>query len=493
MRMRFDSLPAPLVLGAVVLSGCGRGGEFAPPPRATDAIEAPAQDSVIAVPVTANLAGLAAALEKEIPRRLYRINRTGQVCVPSRKVKVAFVKVKTPRLKCDLRGEVTRGKLRFTGRGQEIFVTFPVHAVVRARDIGGVLKQETASADATASARMRIDLDRNWNPVGKIDLDYRWTDAPHIDFLGQRIEFREQADKELRKVVARLERRLPAELGKLKLRDEIEKLWGKAFTSLSLNRTNPPVWMRVTPRELQYGGYTLSGTTLALKLGMQARTETFVGERPPDPPATPLPPMAKLAEKPGRLVFFIPVIADYKELEPVVKKALVKRQARPFPLPGIGPVMAEFGEVEVYGTTGGRVAAGVTFTARAQDRKYGSAHGQVWLTGVPVNDPGSREVSFADVAVSGDTDRRGADLLLRLANSPGFSQTIAAALAQNFERDYRELMDKVTRAISQKREGELVIRARIDDVRTGRLVAAGQGLYLPVWGTGTASIALPSP
>lgn len=482
-----------LFAGALASVGCSPRAETGPPPRANDAVTIPPQDSVIAVPVTANLAGLAAALEREVPRTLYRINRADQVCVASRRVKVAFVKLKTPTLRCDINGTVTRGRLRFAGQGQDIVVSFPVHAEVRATDIGGVLKQETATADALASARMRISLDRNWNPVGKLDLKYSWTDAPHIDFLGQRIEFTRDADKELRKVVARLERTLPRELGKLKLRAEIERLWGQAFTSLQLNRANPPVWMRVTPQRLQYGGYTLSGTRLSLRLGLEARTETFVGDRPPDPERIPLPTLAKLEEKPGRMVFFIPVIADYRQLQPVVKDALVKRSARPFPLPGIGPVMARFSDVEIYGTTGGKITAGVTFTATARDTDYGSATGKVWLTGVPVNEVGSRRVSFDQVSVRGDTDRAGADLLLRLADSPGFSQTVAGALAQNFERDYSELMEKVTRAIAEKREGELVIRARIDEVKTGRLKAAGQGLYLPVWGQGTASIALPSP
>lgn len=479
--------------GLIALAGCGGRSDVGPPERATDRIEVAPQDSVIAVPVTADLAGLAAALEKEVPRTLYTINKADQVCAKSKKVKVAFVKLKTPTLKCDIFGTVTRGPLRFTGQGQDILVSFPVHADVKARDIGGILKQETATADAVANARMRITLDRNWNPVGKVDLGYKWTNEPHVDFLGQRIEFTKDADKELGKVVARLERSLPSELGKLKLRGQIERMWGKAFTSLNLNQANPPVWMRVTPQELQYGGYSLSGTRLSLKLGMKARTETFVGDRPADPPKTPLPPMGKLDAKPGRLVFFIPVIADYKQLEPVVEEALVKRQARPFPLPGIGPVMAKFGKVTVYGAKGGKVAAGVTFTATAQNSEYGSATGKVWLTGVPVNQPGSRKVTFSDVSVRGDTDRKGADLLLQLASSPGFSHTVGTALAQNFEKDYDELMGKITRAIADKREGDLVIRARIDEVTTGKLKAAGEGLYLPVWGRGTASILLPSP
>lgn len=481
---------AVLVAGCMPLAACKSGTPSGPPPRASDTIQVPAQDSVIAVPVTADLSGLARQLEAEIPRQLWTIDERGQTCVPSERIKVAFVKLKTPTLKCDISGTVTRGALTLSGRGQDIVVTMPIRAVVRAKDIGGILKQETATANAQVRAVARLSLDDRWNPRATMNIEYDWTDAPHVDFLGQRIEFTNAADSKLKGIVARLERTLPRELAKLNLRADIERLWGQAFTSLQLNRANPPVWMRITPQQLQYGGYTINGRRLELRLGMKARTETFVGDRPEDPARTPLPPLARLAEAPGKLMFFVPVIADYDELEPVIARALVKRSARPFEVPGIGLVDAKFGAVEAYGSTKGRVAVGVTFTAKQREGNVGSAKGRIWLTGVPVNRPGSREVGFSQVEITGDTDRADADLLLALANSPGFSQTIGGALAQNFERDYDELMRKVATAIESKREGDLLIRARIEDVRTGKLKAAGQGLYLPVWGTGTADIRL---
>ncbi len=480
-----------LVAGAcLALSGCKSGEAGGPPPRASDTIAVPAQDSVIAVPVTADLAGLARQLEREIPRQLWTIDERDQVCVPSERIKVAFVRLKTPTLRCDITGTVTRGALTLSGRGQDIVVTMPIRAVVRARDIGGILKQETATADARVNAVARLSLDRRWNPRATIDIEYDWTDAPHVDFLGQRIEFTNAADSKLKGIVARLERTLPRELAKLNLRADIDRLWGQAFTSLQLNRANPAVWMRITPQQLQYGGYSVNGRRLELRLGMRARTETFVGDRPADPARTPLPPLARLAEEPGKLMFFIPVIADYDELEPVIARALVKRSARPFDVPGLGPIEAKFGRVEAYGATRGRVAVGVEFSATQRGGDLGSARGKVWLTAVPANEAGSREVGFSQVRITGDTDRADADLLLALANSPGFAQTIGNALAQNFERDYDELMGKVATAIESKREGDLLIRARIEDVRTGELKAAGQGLYLPVWGTGTADIRL---
>lgn len=471
----------------LALTACKRD-RHEPPPRAHDAFAIDPQPSLITVPVQADLGNLAAAIEREIPRTLWTIDKPDQTCVPSKKVDLGIATLKTPDLKCRIVGEVTRGPMTFAGRGKEIRLAMPLHAVVRAEDIGGVLKRETGTADAMAHAVIRITLAQDWTPRGTVDIDYDWTNAPHIEFLGQRIDFTEQADRKLAPVIARLERELPGQLGRLELRRQVERAWASAFTTLPLNRENPPVWMRVSPKELQYGGYELTGKRLVMQLGVKAVTETFVGKRPADPAPTPLPPVRPLATEVGRLAFFIPVVADYRELEPVLMKALRKRSARPFRVPGAGPVRAEFHKAVIYGTTGGRIAVGVNFTARDEAGELGSTKGTVWMTGLPVNAENSRRIAFERFEVSGTTDMTGGDLILRLANTPGMSTTIAAALAQNFEKDYGELLGKIGRAIDEKREGGLIIKAKVERTRTGRIKAAGQGLYLPVWADGKATI-----
>ncbi len=486
-RPRKERMVACAAALGLLTGGCAETAGFEPPPRAEDTFAVPVQNSVIAVPITANISGLRRELERSVPRTLWSINRKDQDCVASEKVKVAFVKVKTPTIKCDLVGQVTRGAMRIEGRGQQVIVSMPITAKVSARDIGGILKQETATGRANVRAVATLSIDGQWNPRGTVEIEYDWIDEPHVELLGQRIEFTSKADAKLQGIVARIERTLPRELEKLQLRREVDGLWRKAFTSLELNQANPPVWMRITPQQLQYGGFTITGNTLNLRLGMKAQTETFVGDRPPNPPSTPLPPRAPLDQTPGKLTFFIPVIADYKQLEPVLMRALNRRQQRPFDVPTLGLVDAKFTSVDVYGTDGGKIAVGVTFSA--EDRELRTrANGTVWLTALPRNAPNSREVRFEQVSITGDTDHEGADLLLAMASAPGFSSTIGSALAQNFERDYDELMAKVSRAIDSKREGDLLIRARITEASTGEIKAAGQGLYLPVTGTGTASI-----
>lgn len=456
------------------------------PKRATDRIAVAPQTSVIAVPVTVPLPVLRQALEGAIPRALWTIDKPGQVCVASKKVKVLFARIKTPTITCRIVGRVTRGTLSLSGRGRTITVTMPLHAVVSAQDIGGVLKRETAEADARVRAVVTLDLARDWSPRGAIDIRYDWTDAPHVDFLGQRIEFASKADAKLKGVVADLERTLPRELNKLAVRERVAEAWASAFTSLDLNRANPPVWMRITPRALSYGGYDVRGERLTLRLGMTAVTETFIGPRPADPPVTPLPSVRRLDRQAGVVRFAIPVIADYHELEPVLLKALRKRSARPFEVPGLGPITARFEKVVMYGAPGGRIAVGVTFAAA---RPGGSeSHGTVWLTALPVSEPNSRRVGFTGLTVTGVLDAVGSGLLIRLANAPVLADTIAGALTQNFARDYDKLLGKIGTALAEKRLGTLVLRAKVDDVATGVLKVTGEGVYLPVAGRGTAAI-----
>ena len=485
--MRLPFAPPALLLLIAVIAGCNGSPGGGKPDRANDAIKVEPQPSLISVPVEADLADLSRVLEREIPQVLWTIDGPGQTCVKSKGLDLGIATIKTPTIKCRIVGDVRRGAMALEGAGRDIRITMPLRAVIRVEDIGGVLKRETATADAVAHAVVRIDLAEDWTPRGKVDISYDWRNTPHIDILGQRIDLTKDADRKLGPVLAKLERDLPGELGKLHLREAIGKAWSDAFTTVSLNRENPPVWMRITPRELQYGGYEVVGGKLRLKLGLQALTETFVGERPADPAPRPLPPMRRLKAQAGQLEFFLPVFADYRQLEPVLMKALTKRSARPFEVPGVGPVRARFKAVEIYGTKGGKIAVGLTFNAQPLSGGI-TAGGTVWLTGKPVNAQNTRKVGFEDLEVSGTTDMTGGDLIIDLINAPGVTQYVAAALAQDFERDYAKLLGKVDRAIETKREGNFIVEADLLRARSGQLQAAGQGLYLPVWATGTASV-----
>jgi hypothetical protein len=151
------------------------------------------------------------------------------------------------------------------------------------------------------------------------------------------------------------------------------------------------------------------------------------------------------------------------------------------------PLTVRFGKVTIYGTGGKRIAVGIDIDAVSPNGLL-KPKGRVWLTGVPVNEPGSRTVRVRDLTVSGTTDSPATNLLASIALSAGTQAAIGEALTENFERDYQKVLGKANAALSAKREGDLLLSAVLTDVQNGRVTAYGQGLYMPVTAGGRATI-----
>jgi Domain of unknown function (DUF4403) len=472
MTARLPSLALMLVL-ALLLAGCSRDSSNPAPPRVTAPADIPVGDSAIAVPISARIADLEQLVNAEVPQTLVTINETKPACV-----KLPVI----GNVSCRLQGEVTRGRIRITGKGDRLKLSMPVDAIISAKDIGKVIKSETATAAAVVVADVRLTSIGDWQPSAKVAIDYRWTRKPGIDFLGKRITFAGRADPELQKLLKRLEASVPNH------RDKLANAWSKGFTSIKLNDHNPPVWLRLTPEQLRFRRYHIEKGVITLELGATARTETFVGERPADPPATPLPPHAPYQIAPDTgFRFHIPVIADYAELEPVLEKALKKLEKKPISLPNFGDVRAEFTKVTLYPTTGSRLAIGLGLKVKTP-RGWLDPRGTVWVTGQPFNEPGSQRVKVRDLRIAGSPDSASFGVLLAVAQSVGVRAAVTNALSEDFSRDYNHILAKAGDAIAQKRLGDFVLTATIADVKNGVIYPAGQGLYMPVDATGTAAL-----
>ena len=459
------------------LAACGSASNPAPR-RVVTPLVIPSQASAIAVPISARLGDLETIANRAVPVTLARIDKQEPACL---KIKLIG------KVSCHIIGTVTRGPITLGGSGDELRLVMPVSAIVRAERLAHVIR-ETATATAVATATIKLDSIGDWQPHASVSIDYRWIKKPGVDLLGQRLTFANKADPALARLIARLETELPAQINKLHPHERLAGAWAKGFTALSLNRKNPPVWLRLTPQQLRFRRYAIHDGELTLELGATALTETFVGARPADPVATPLPPPSprQIAPDTG-FRFWMPVVADYSELEPVLAKALKKLEKKPFLLPGIGPVKPDFGKVKLYPTTGGRLAIGIKLSV-ATPGKWIDAHGTIWATGKPFNYPGSQRVEIHDLQIAGAGDGTGFNLLLAVAQAPAVQAEISKAISQNFARDYHELLGKAGSAIAEKRLGDFILAATIDRVENGMVYPAGQGLYMPVAARGTAAL-----
>lgn len=474
------------------LCSCISKSEHPAPPRLTDTPQFPAQNSSLVVPVELSIDMIERALEQSAPQRLWSIDQPGKTCLPGQKVKLLGEQLKvTPDIKCRIVGQVTRGRIRVSGSGQRLTVIMPVKATISARDVGGVLKGETATGAALVRADVRLSIDRNWNPSAKVDISYDWKEPPGIDFLGQRIRFVQRADRELARVLGGLERDMQRHIAATRIRPILAEAWKTGFAVIELNHERPPAWMRITPTGVGFLGYRAEGRRLKLTVAAEALTETFVGEKPSPPAPVPLPPQIGPVGDRG-MHFFIPVLADYAELEPVVLRALRKLAAKGIRLEGIGHVDADFRKVTIYPTTGNRLAVGVDAVVEPVGdnfgTRFGKAHGRVWLTGVPVHQPDSQIIHVQNLEIFGSADRVATDLLIQLASNETVRAEIAGGLTEDFSRDFEKVISAARRAVASRQEGDFHLSAAIDQIHHDRIEVTGAGLFLPVMATGKAEI-----
>jgi hypothetical protein len=496
----------------LLVAGCGRQVEPEKPPRLDTPFEIPAQTSTAVLPVQMQVSALEAIINRSVPEQLWQIDRQEKKCVPGQRITICPVPKReckngkcrmvgcefglyrtkiTPDFSCQIIGKVVRGRIRLSGQGDRVLLTMPVSARLGARNVAGFLK-ETATAKAELRALIGVDVDKNWQLVAKVSLDKSWQEPPGIDFLGKRISLVSKADPALQKLLDDIERRVQADVAKLPFKAGVTEGWRAGFAVVQLNRRNPPVYMKVTPRQISFGGMTATKKQIELRVGLEAETRTYVGEAPlPDAP-TPLPAPAARLPEPG-LAFSIAVLADYAELVPVVDRTLAKLARKGVELPRLGAVDMEFGSVEIYPTNGGRIAIGIPATAHLRISPFRATKGMIWLTGRVKNEVGSQRVHVEDLQIIGRTDRDTVNLLFRVFEDPEILAEVSKGLSHDFAPDYERVLAAARKAIAQRQFGRFVLRAEATDVTNGTIMVTGKGLFMPVTVRGNASLRYEAP
>ena len=114
--------------------------------------------------------------------------------------------------------------------------------------------------------------------------------------------------------------------------------------------------------------------------------------------------------------------------------------------------------------------------------------GEIWLTAIPYNDPGSQVVRVRDLGIAGQTDSNTVNLLFALFRDTAVLANVRQSLVHDFARDYRKVLGAAQNAIAGHREGDFLLKATVSNVDNGRIAVTGQGLFLPIRADGRARI-----
>lgn len=468
------------------------------PPRVETTLGGAPDPSILVTQVSAPLSAVRAALEEALPVRLVTIDERVPECVPKEQVRVAGLNLfETPSLSCTLKGTITRGAITLDGNGQTLRARVPITARIDVIDLGDIIKRETVTAAANVTLAAALDVRPDWTLGSRVKLRYAWTKAPGVEVLGQRITFTRAANKALAKSLAGVEAKIRAEIRKIDLRKEVAKVWRDGHTALSINRENPPVWMRVTPSEVGAGALRVSGAQVTAEVMLAAGLELVVGERPA--PTEPTALGANVGAPPsGGFALKVPVLAQYSELEPVLLAALHKLKVEDVlgddaALSGTG-IEAQFRDVTIYATQGGRLAVGIE--ARVSKAGWLAAmpwarvQGRVWLTAKPVTQMGSEVLRIEDLSIHGDMDQYAGDLLVRFLNRPAIKERIQSALTADFRKGYGDIVGKAQRGLKSVTIGNAQASFEVEEYSHGAIAVTGEGLFLPVTASGKVTTTL---
>jgi hypothetical protein len=458
------------------------------PPRAAPSPLPPPPPSSIALPVRVPLALLEAAVNDAVPQLLWQVDQPGSVCLKAGRVNVFGGNLKlTPDVKCHIIGDVTRGPIRLSSRGGQLHLAMPVAATLEARDIGGVIARKGTNAKALITADLVPALTPEGRLTARIHLRYHWRQEPTVSVLGQQIRLTDKADERLAPILAKVETQLPRRLAEIPLRVQLERLWRQGFTVQSINRRNPAAWLRLTPKSLAVDGIALERHDLRIDARLGALAEVVLGQQPAKPAATALPVIGKMGGPPG-LLLHSAVLAGPATLQRPIDKALAKAAARGVLVPEWGRVKVRFGPSTLYATGGGKLALGLEIRARGP-RQLLDTRGRLWLTARPETQPDSERMLVRDLAMAAHPgDDVQLPLLAAVAQSAEVKAALEEALTQDFTRDYTKLLRKIDRALADVKIGDFRLAMRLDQVRHGKAVVLGQGIYLPVTATGSARL-----
>jgi Domain of unknown function (DUF4403) len=458
------------------------------PPRANATPEYEIKPSTVVTSLSVPIEEVRRGLERDLPRTLVEIDQRVEECIPRETVRVFGARLfKTPRVGCDLAGEVRRGSIVLEGSGRTLSATMPVTAEIEVRNIGDVIKRETATAAAIIEVRATLGVSGNWQLRPDIRIGYRWFEEPQIVFVGQRIKLTKFADPEFAKVLRSVEQELETQIRQVDIRTQVASAWRSGFDTISVNRENPPVWLRSTPKQAGIGSLRIAGNQVTTNLMLQSDLEVFVGDEPEKPAATGLGPNIGILRGRGFEVT-VPVLADYTEIEPVILRALKRLAERGIRVEELGELEVDFEAVTLYATENGRLAVGVEAEAapvgNITGRIWGRSLGKVWLTADPVTEPGSEVVSVTNLEIFGDMDNNVGDLLVRVIQSPDVKAEIERELVEDFKSEYVEVIGKAREGIRSVRVGGFDLSFRIDTVEHGEVIATSEGLFMAVSANG---------
>lgn len=432
------------VLGLVFFVSAGAAAEK--PPLSADAAPVMRTQSRISATIEFGLPALAAAIERDIPKRLATIDERIN-CVHRR---VLGFQVSA---NCDVWGYVERTSgVSLYGRGDRVFGAVSIHGVAEGQGANRFTARIHGETEATATVEVeaRPQLRKDWSLDLNFSDSFRWSEPPYLHVLGRDIPLAEYAEPRIKTQLDRVRSRAIAAARRIDLRDKAAKAWAQAFEPISL-AAEPPTWLQLTPQAAAFAGVRASSKTLSGTLELAGTAETVIGGAPPAVSPTALPSLGTDVSTPGSFELVLPVRISYNTLRRGIQQALSA-------LPKNNAIR----DVQIY-PSAGKLVVGLRIAAASEPDP--AAGEWIYLSGKPRVDTDKKTIGFAEF----DADDTIRDRIRQLLGDDQLLTQLQEQGGVSYGVAYDNLLDaaseKLTRPLKNgfRMEGRLT-SAKLDNV-----------------------------
>ncbi len=298
-----------------------------------------AQDSIIALPIKADLKVFENHLNIMVPQILAEINEPNKICVKAQYLRTKsipkckidgyrlsckddWLKIKTfPKINCDIKGWVRRdGLIALSGEGETLKFSFPVKAKVSIE--AGI--RETATASAILYLYVTPHINKDWSVSVDIKPHFVWSKQPTIKLLELvEINIKNSIEPQLQKKIKAFVKKVPKLLKDLNLKEKIHTVWQDIQKPIKL-RKDSETYLLFKPKSASYSGFKIVNNILSTNISLKGSTEIIVGKTNINNEKIMLCNLETSSFHKGNFNFNIPVSITYQEVLKMTNKKYAK-------------------------------------------------------------------------------------------------------------------------------------------------------------------------
>lgn len=305
-----------------------------------------------------------------------------------------------------------------------------------------LLKLDAKNFDAAAKVDIVLTprIGQDWCPTIEVVPSYNWTKNPRVEIVSRvNVDVSGKVNDAIKDKIPEITQAVQGAINCAQFKSQLASVYGKRTFPVEVT-PGQKLHLNVEPLDFAFSGFNVDTQAIRLAALLSAKVE--LSGAPITPSALPLPPLKTVGVSvPPRIAIAVPLRAPFALLQTEAQKIVVGKTFEG-DTPA-GRVKATVNKVEIYPTSGGRIAVGIDLDAKLPG-KILDTKGTVFVVGTPAKD-GRMAVRLKDPTFTRILDNDVWNTLSVL-----FDSQIRGELDKSLRYDFSGDVEKAKKVLTEK-------------------------------------------